>query len=453
MKENHYFAFVNCTIFDGRVNSEIIPDGVILIHLKKEGNKKFGYIEKVGKKSEIEISEKYKIIDLKDKFVIPGLINAHAHLTGDGKPRKITTKSEKEIKRLLWIARRWIGKKLIKMMMKRNLKNALNSGVTAIRALGDPYYYDLEIRDEIEKGKFLGPRLLVAGKALCITGGHGWYMAHVVDSPWEARKAVRENVRKGVDVIKLISTGGVMDSKRLGEAGRPQMTIEEISAACDEAHRAGLLVAAHAESILGVKEALLGGVDTIEHGADLDEECIKLFKENPKTLRGYASLIPTLSAPINISEWSTKELEMSEIQLQNTLLIKDGIINGFKKAVKNNISIGVGTDATVTFVTHYDFWRELVFMAQYGNLEPKQVIHLATLGNARILGIDNITGSIEPSKSADFVVLNGNVLEDLNYLEKPYMIVIRGRIINRPKIRKIKKIEKLKRKKENMKKN
>ncbi|MHA1269268.1 MAG: metal-dependent hydrolase family protein [Candidatus Helarchaeota archaeon] len=381
--------------------------------------------------------------------MIPGLINAHAHLTGDGKPRKISKKSDRSLKRLLWIARRRLGKQIIKSMMRKNIKNALNAGVTTIRSLGDPYYYDLEVRDAIEKNKFIGPRLLVAGKGLCITGGHGWLMSHVVDSPWEARKAIRENISKGVDVIKLISTGGVMDSKKIGEAGRPQMTVDEIEAACNEAHRAGLKVAAHAESTQGVKEALLGGVDTIEHGAELDDECIKLFKDNPKALLGYSALIPTLSAPINICQWGTEELKITEIQRQNAILIKDGLINGFKRAIKEGIKIGVGTDATVTFVTHYDFWNELVFMSKIGNLNPKLVIHLATQGNAEILGISEITGTLELGKSADFIVLEGNPLNDLNYLSKPLMIVIKGNLILNPKVKKIKKIERLKKKKEN----
>jgi len=450
LKKSGGYAFINCTIFNGILVSDVIHNGIILVKFQMNKKNNFGIIENVSTINNTEIPDNYEIIDLNNKFVIPGLINAHAHLTGDGKPRKLSSKSEKTIKRLLWIARRWIGKKLIQYMMRKNAKNALNAGITTIRALGDPYFYDLEVRDKINKNKFVGPRLLVAGKGLTITGGHGWVMSHIVDSPWEARKAVRENVKNGVDVIKLIATGGVMDSRKIGEAGRPQLTVEEITAACDEAHRAGLRVAAHAESTQGIKESLLGGVDTIEHGSDLDDECIKLFKNNPRSLLGYSSLIPTLSAPINICKWGYEQLKITEIQQKNATLIKNEMINGFKKALQNGISIGVGSDATVTFVTHYDFWKELDFMSKIGNLSPKEVLHLATLGNARILGIENETGSIEPGKSADFVVLNQDPLSDLSTLAQPFMVVIRGKLIKKPKIKKIKIIERIKRKEHNM---
>ncbi|TFF88132.1 MAG: amidohydrolase family protein, partial [Promethearchaeota archaeon] len=334
MKKSKNYALTNCQIFTGDLTNEIIKNGVILIKNRDNKEKFKGIINNIGEIDQISIPKDYEIIDLAGKYIIPGLINAHAHLTGDGKPRNITKKDEKSLKRLLWFARRWLGKTIIKKMMRKNVKNALNAGITTIRSLGDPYYYDKEVRDAIEDGKFIGPRLLVAGRSLCITGGHGWMMSYVIDSPWEARKAVRKNIAAGVDVIKLIATGGVMDSKKIGEAGRPQMTVEEISAACDEAHRAGLKVAAHAESTQGIKEALLGGVDTIEHGAELDRESIELFKKNPKSLNGYSVLIPTLSAPLAICAWGEKELQMTSVQRENAFLLKDEMIKGFNQALK-----------------------------------------------------------------------------------------------------------------------
>ncbi|MBD3226954.1 MAG: amidohydrolase family protein [Candidatus Lokiarchaeota archaeon] len=444
MKKSNNYALANCQIFTGDLTNGIIKNGVILINNRDNKGINYGIFGNIGEIDKIKIPKDHEIIDLSGKYIIPGLINAHAHLTGDGKPRNITKKDDKSLKRLLWIARRWIGRKIIKRMMRKNVKNALNAGITTIRSLGDPYYYDIETRDAIGVGNFVGPRLLVAGRSLCITGGHGWMMSYVIDSPWDARKAVRKNVAAGVDVIKLIATGGVMDSKKIGEAGRPQMTIEEISAACDEAHRAGLKVAAHAESTQGVKEALKGGVDTIEHGAELDRESIKLFKNNPNSLKGYSVLIPTLSAPLAICAWGEQELQMTSVQRENAFLLKDEMISGFKQALNENIKIGVGTDATVTFVTHYDFWKELLYMSEHGKIDPKFVIYLATKCNSEILDIETQTGTIENGKSADFIVFEENPLKDLNVLAFPFMVGIRGNLIERPKIKKIKKIEKLK---------
>ncbi len=447
MSKKSNYALVNCNIFDGNLDSELVKDGIILIKNDSESDEKSGVIEKVGTRNQVEIPSDYKAVDLQGSYVIPGLINAHAHMMGEGKPRKIGTRSDKTLRRLSWLLRRWIGKKIMMRMMKQHIISALNAGVTTIRSVGEPYYYDVELRkDLVEKKKFLGPRILVAGIPICVTGGHGGVIFHVIDGPWEARKAVRENFRHEVDQIKLISTGGVLDSKKIGEAGRPQMTVEEIEAACDEAHRGSIRVAAHAESTIGIREALLGGVDTIEHGAELDEESIKLFKNNPKSLKGYSALVPTLSAPLTILEWGLEELKITEVQKQNTILVRDGLIKGFQQALKEGIKVGIGTDASVPFVTHYNLWKELVYFVEYGHITPKQAIYHATKVNAEILGLEDETGTIEVGKSADFLIVKENPLENLAALSRPFMVVIRGTLIKNPKVKKVKAIEKIKKK-------
>ena len=163
--------------------------------------------------------------------------------------------------------------------MKRNALTALHAGVTTMRSVGEFFYTDVKLRDEINNGEFVGPNLLVSGFFLSVTGGHGApFLALVGDSPWEARRNVRINVKNGVDLIKICVTGGVTDAKMVGEAGRLQMTVEEVAAICEETHKIGLRVAAHVESTEGVRVALKGGVDTIEHGSEMDDEIISLFK-------------------------------------------------------------------------------------------------------------------------------------------------------------------------------
>jgi imidazolonepropionase-like amidohydrolase len=197
-----------------------------------------GRIKVVDKKNKVTIPPDYKQFDLTGKYVIPGLINAHAHLIGDDRPRDIST-PEKQ-RKLVHFVGTSIGKKLALKMIRKNVTNALNSGVTTIRAVGDPHGYDLLIRNEVQQGKLAGPCIFAAGKLICPSGGHGTAMGRVADSPWEFRREVRNAVHNGADFIKIMSTGGVSDSTKIGQAGRPEMTLDEITAACDEAHRAGL---------------------------------------------------------------------------------------------------------------------------------------------------------------------------------------------------------------------
>ena len=439
MAEKRNLAFANGHIIDGHPESKMIHDGVILINNAVGPGEKKGRITAIGRMADITIPDGYQSVDLKGRFVIPGLINAHAHLIGDGKPRNIS--SPKAQKRLVGFLGTWAGKKLALKKIRHNVTNALNAGVTTIRAVGDPHAYDLVIRGEVQEGKLMGPRIHAAGKLISSSGGHGAVMGHVADSPWEARKAVRKAIYDGADFIKITSTGGVSDSTREGEAGRPAMTLEEISAVCDEAHRFGLKVAGHVHSPPGIREALLGGVDTIEHGASLDEEAVNLFKNNPRTLMGYTALVPTLSVIINITDYGIEHTRFSRVQYENALIVRERMISAFQTAVKHGIKTGVGTDAGVVLTPHYDVWKELVHFVEYGGLTPHQAIYRATRCSAEILGIEKETGTIEEGKSADFCVLDGNPLEDLTVLSRPSMVVCFGNIIDHPVVNKIKEIE------------
>ncbi len=436
-------AIINCNIIDGNKDSKIISDGVILIENEVEGEKEPGLIIKIGKSDTIEIPKGYKKVDLKGQYVLPGLINAHCHLFGSGKPMKVMNLSDETMQKLMRILATSIGKKIAYRMMKNNVQNALNAGVTTLRSMGDPFYLDVKLRKMIEEGQILGPRLIVSGLGICPTGGHGGAMGFVADDKGEIRKRVRKNVREEVDCIKILSTGGVMDARVVGEAGRPQMTVEEIEIACFEAHRAKLLVATHCESTEGIREALQGGVDTIEHGADIPDDLIPLFKNNPKSLRGYSALSPTISAGMGLSTLSIKDTKITPVKFENAKLIEKAMIMGLRKAYKNQIKFCTGTDASVPYSTHYGLWKELKYYLKYTDMTPQEAIYFGTKNTAEILGIGDKTGSIEIGKFADLQVVPENPLENIDALGNVSMVIIKGNVIKNPKVKKVKKIEKI----------
>ncbi|MFX0071319.1 MAG: amidohydrolase family protein, partial [Candidatus Hermodarchaeota archaeon] len=436
-------AIVNCSIINGNKDSEIIKNGIILIKNIVEEGETPGLIASLGKEDEIEIPKDYKTINLKGKFILPGLINAHCHIFGSGKPTKLMEIDTDTLKKLAKILETPIGKFYMMRAMRKHALTALNAGITTLRSMSEPLYFDIKIRKQIEKGKLKGPRLLCAGKGICPTGGHGEHFGFAVDDTGEIRKAVRRNIRSEVDHIKILSTGGVMDARMIGEAGRPQMTIEEIQDACFEAHRANLLVATHCESTEGMREALLGGVDTIEHGAEITDDFVDLFKNNPKSLRGYTALVPTLSAGMGLSTLPIKETKITQIKYENAKIIETGMIKGLQRAYRESIRFGVGTDASVPYVPHYELWKELKYLTKYTGMLNQEAIYYATKNNAEIIGVGDITGSVEQGKSADLQVVDDNPLEDLDNLSKISMVIIRGHIIKNPKVKKIKKLKEI----------
>jgi imidazolonepropionase-like amidohydrolase len=431
IKEN--YAFTNCVIIDGHKKSTLIHDGIVLVNNQ-------GIIVDVGSSSTVSIPQHYKIIDLQKKYLLPGLINAHAHLALTGSSREepldlpFIIPSQEMI---LWVSRitadfikTYPGKRIATRIMEKNITAALKAGVTTIRGLGDPYFYDVALRKRIEQDKFIGPRLLVSGLMLCTTGGHAEIFGNVFNGPHEGRKAVRINSSNEVDVIKISNTGGIGDSKRIGDTDQLHMTIEEISAVCDEAHRRGLMVASHAECKRGVKEALLGGVDSIEHGSDFDDDIIRLFKNNPKSLRGYTTFHPTLliTAKKFYKVEEIKNIEMLYAMYVNWSRVSEGIIKGFKKAINNDVKVAIGTDAGAGPL-HSETWKELKLFIDYGKISNQHAIHIGTLATAESIGIENITGSIDRGKSADFMIVDKNPLEDISALLKPEMVILRGMLI------------------------
>ena len=246
---------------------------------------------------------------------------------------------------------------------------------------------------------------------------------------------VRKIAEDKPDLIKLMITGGVLDAKCKGEPGELKMPPEVVKAACDQAHALGLPVAAHVESPQGVRVALEGGVDTIKHGAAPDEEILRLFKER------HACHIATISPALPYAMFDRSVTGASETEQYNGRIVMDGIIACAKACLERGIPVGLGTDTGCPYITHYDMWREVYYFHKLCNVSNAFALHTATLGNARLVGLGEETGSIEPGKCADLVVTGENPLEDLKALRHIDLVMGRGNLYRIPRVKKMEKAE------------
>ena len=271
------YAFINGKILDGTKDMEI-QEGLCILTDGKH------IVDIVSSDSDLTGYEK---IDLQGKYILPGLINMHVHLAGNGKPQKKQRDNEKLVRTIMSSA---LTKAVAYKMVCGFAKDELLSGVTTIRTVGGLGNFDTKLRDEIAAGKKTGPRILAANQGISVPGGHmAGSVAVAASSISEALQHVEESKKENVDLIKLMITGGVLDAKEKGVPGELKMEPEMVRAVCEKAHADGYIVSAHVESPEGVRVALENGVDSIEHGAKLDEEMITLFKEK------HAFLCTTLS--------------------------------------------------------------------------------------------------------------------------------------------------------------
>lgn len=418
------YAFINGIILDGTQEMVPLKDHIILVEDKKINN----IVD-----NSYQIND-YEIIDLKGQYILPGLINMHVHLPATGKPKKKASDPKKLVK--LITMNKLTNKLGIKLCMSY-AKTELLSGVTTIRTVGGIDNYDTTIRDMIRDGRAIGPRILASNKAISVPGGHmAGSLAYEAKSAKEARKYVDIIARDKPDIIKLMITGGVMDAEVVGEPGVLRMPPEYVKAACDRAHELGFQVAAHVESSEGVLVALQNGVDSIEHGAKPNDEIINLMKEKK------AYQISTISPALPYALFDRNVSHATYEQQENGKVVFDGIIELAKTCLQNDIPVGLGTDTGCPYITHYDMWRELVYFVKYCDVTSKFALYSATLLNAQLAGIDNITGSIEKGKMADMIVCKHNPLEDLTTLRHLSMVVKEGYIIQNPQIKKMDNVEK-----------
>ncbi len=410
-------AFINGKILDGSLDMQIKEGLSVIVE-----NGKISDIVPAG--NEPADAEKF---DLGGKYIMPGLINMHVHLAGNGKPQKKQRDNEKLVKKIMSSGlTRAVAYKLVASFAKTELM----SGVTTIRTVGGLGDFDTRLRDEINAGKKDGPRILAANQGISVPGGHmAGSVAVAARSVDEALECLEQNEKEKVDLIKLMITGGVLDAKEKGVPGEVKMSAEMIKAVCDKAHENGYKVAAHVESYDGVRLALENGVDSIEHGAKPDDEVLRLFAEK------NAFLCTTLSPALPYALFDRSITNASEVEQYNGNVVFEGIIECSKAAVKNGIPVALGNDVGCPWITQYDFWRELCYFVKYVGVSNSFALHTATLKSAEVAGIGNETGSIEKGKSADMIVTAENPLEDLRALRCVETVVSRGKIYKNPKVK------------------
>lgn len=417
MENGMKYAYINGKILSGDKDMQV-KQGLVIV---TEGEKITDIVKEVPKSPDM------KVVDLDGRYIMPGLINMHVHLAGNGKPQKKQRDNEKLVKTLMGTA---LSRAVAYKVVSDFARTELLSGVTTIRTVGGLGDFDTRLRDEIAAGKRVGPRILAANEGISVPGGHmAGSVAVAAHSMDEALKQLEHAENEKVDLVKLMITGGVLDAKEKGVPGELKMKPEMVKAVCDRAHAAGYKVAAHVESPEGVKVALANGVDSIEHGAKPDDEMIRLFKEK------NAFLCTTISPAVPYALFDRSLTNATEVEQYNGNIVFDGIVECARAALANDIPVVLGNDVGCPWITQYDFWRELCYFHKYTGVSNAFALYTATKRSAELAGIGDITGSIEKGKCADMIVTKDNPLDRLEALRHVDMVIARGRVIYSPKIK------------------
>jgi imidazolonepropionase-like amidohydrolase len=349
----------------------------------------------VGATKKIRPSTKDKVFDISGKSILPGMIDAHVHLCLDGSPDPMTSLLKDSTPQLTLKAAHYA-------------RQTLNAGVTTIRDMGGKDYVDLAIRDGIESGLLQGPRMICSGRVVCMTGGHGWQFGREADGIDEIREAVREQLKMGVNFVKLIATGGVM-TKGV-DPGATQFTLEELLAGVEEARKAGRRTATHAQGTEGIKNSLWAGVNSIEHGFFLDDEAIELMLEK------NAYLVPTLNAPYQIIRGGIKG-GVPRYAVEKSKAVMKSHFQSVRRAYKAKIPIAMGTDAGTPFNCHGENLKEMELLVKAG-MTPMEAMTATTKIASEVLGLEKKIGTLEKGKLADLIVVDGNPLKDIRVLQE-----------------------------------
>lgn len=401
------FVIKAARLIDG-TGSAAITDAAVVV----SGNK----IVSVGRASSLAIPAGARVIDLGDATLLPGFIDAHTHIVGrtlgDPMADLAVVKDYPSYGAILAVG---------------NAQRTLMAGFTSIRVVGSTNFDDMALRQAIQDGRAVGPRMENAGHAIGITGGHcdengfrpgladGTYKDGIADGPEQVRAAVRYQVKYGADVIKTCATGGVLSE---GDAvGATQYTYEEMKALVDEAAKLDRKVGAHAHGTEGIKIATRAGVTSIEHGSFLDEEGAKMMAK-----RG-TYLVPTLMAGEAVERFA-KNGVLKGLRAEKALSAAAAVRKGVRVAVANHVPIALGTDAGV--IPHGTNAHEFALLVEWGGMTPMAALTAGTLSGAKLLGWEKRVGSLAPGKLADIVAVPGSPLSDIHVTERVSFVMKDG---------------------------
>lgn len=360
--------------------------------------------------------KKFPVIDLKNAYVVPGLIDSHVHITNENGPnQRIKEFEDSEVDAAFDGAA---------FALK-----TLQAGFTAVQDVGGPNDAVFGLRDAIARGAVPGPRIRASGSSVAITGGHGdinGYSASVMaaftgasicNGADDCRRAVRQQVKEGADLIKITATGGVLSNTAAGL--EQQFSDEELKAIVEAAHAMGRQVTAHAHGKSGVDAALRAGVDSIEHGTYLDDESIALFKENG------ATLVPTVLAGATVTGW-TNEPWLPAPSRAKAAIVGPLMIDMLRRAYEGGVNVAFGTDTGVS--RHGDNAKEFALMVEAG-FTPEAAIRAATVVAAEHIEMDADIGTLEAGKYADLIAVTKDPLKNIKELEDVDFVMKGGDVI------------------------
>ena len=370
------------------VGGKVLADQTIVVKGER--------IAAVGPSGSIAVPTGARVIDLSGSTVLPGLIDLHTHLTSDPHMSGYRSLGVSDIRAALYGA--------------RSARVTLEAGFTSVRNIGAGGFGDIALRDAINDGDLPGPRMRVAGYSLGIKGGHcdnnlltqdfQYTERGVADGPWEGRAKVREMAKYGADVIKICASGGVLSKGT--EPGVQQYTLEEMKAIVEEAHKLGRRVAAHAHGASSIRDAILAGVDSVEHASLIDDEGIRLARE-----KGTWLVMDIYNDDFILQEGEKAGMLPESLEKERALgqLQRDN----FRKAFRGGARMAFGSDSGV--YPHGDNGRQFAHMVKYG-MTPMQGIQAATISAADVLGWKDRIGSISAGKYADIIAVKGDPTAD-----------------------------------------
>ncbi|MGN7177579.1 amidohydrolase family protein [Cytobacillus sp. SAFR-174] len=382
------------SIIDG-LNDEVVENSYIKVE--------DGRITEV-KEGEPGDTEGFEVIDCTGKYILPGLIDCHVHLVWNGSadPQSLIKNEEND---------------RIALEAYKHALDTLKLGVTTVRDLGAPDRTVLHVRNVIDSGLLSGPTIIAAGAPICMTGGHVYYLGYESDGPDEVRKNTRRVLKEGADLVKVMATGGIYTKGE--EPGSVQLTIEELSAAKEEALKKNKKVSAHADGIEGIMNCLEVGIDTIEHGIYADRQALEIMK-NQGTF-----LVPTMA----VMRQLISSPDIPAYALEKAKQVVGPHFSMLQEAVQIGVKIATGTDCGSPLTPPRYYYDELAIMHEAG-MSEMEVIKASTSVAAECLGIEDQRGSISPGKFADLLIADSNPLNDLNSLRGDKLVMKNGVLVS-----------------------